>query len=96
MNSKQLAKLFHDTYERLAPQYGYETKKETRQFDENSPNGKLMVATCSEILNNLITQQSLSSSADATPKSCSNCLHYYDCLETEFECKDTQKEWEPA
>lgn len=46
----KLAKLFHDTYERLAPSYGYETREETRQFDENSKNGQLMIATCNEIL----------------------------------------------
>jgi hypothetical protein len=64
MNGKQLAKLFHETYERLAPDYGYLTRKETKQFDENTPNGKLMIATCSEILNNPIAQQSLSGSDD--------------------------------
>jgi hypothetical protein len=45
-----LAKLFHDTYERLAPQYGYQTRLETRKFVPDTPNGKLMVATCAEIL----------------------------------------------
>lgn len=44
-----LAVLFHVTYERLAPTSGYETRKETRVFDPESPNGKLMVATCVEI-----------------------------------------------
>lgn len=44
-----LAVLFHVTYERLAPQKGYETRKETRVFDPESPNGKLMIATCAEI-----------------------------------------------
>lgn len=28
-----LAKQFHDTYERLAPSFGYETRPETRDFD---------------------------------------------------------------
>jgi hypothetical protein len=46
----QLATLFHETYERLAPEYGYETRPETRQFDANSKNGKLMIATCAVIL----------------------------------------------
>jgi hypothetical protein len=46
----KLARLFHDTYERLAPSYGYETREETRQFDENSKNGQLMIATCKEII----------------------------------------------
>jgi len=45
-----------------------------------------------------LVQQSLSGSEAkaSTPKSCSNCLHYYDCLETGFDCKDTKEEWEPA
>ena len=53
MNAKQLARLFHNTYEKLAPVYGYKTRKETRQFDENTPNGRLMVAVCVEILKEL-------------------------------------------
>ena len=53
MNAKELAKLFHDVYERLAPSYGYKTKEETKIFDENSPNGKLMIATCEEILSRI-------------------------------------------
>lgn len=50
MNAEQLAILFHDTYERLAPQFGCETRTETRLFDSNSPNGKLMISVCQEIL----------------------------------------------
>lgn len=49
-NSKELAILFHETYERLTPEFVYETRKETRQFDEESNNGKLMIAVCREIL----------------------------------------------
>lgn len=44
-----LAVLFHVTYEKLAPQKGYETRTETRVFDPESANGKLMIATCAEI-----------------------------------------------
>lgn len=47
---KRLALLFHDTYERLAPKYGYETRPETRKFKASSPNGKLMLAVAAEIL----------------------------------------------
>ena len=50
MNKLELAELFHQTYEGLAPSFGYKTKEETKEFDENSPNGKLMIATCKEIL----------------------------------------------
>ena len=44
-----LAVLFHVTYERLAPQKGYETRQDTRIFDPESANGKLMIATCAEV-----------------------------------------------
>lgn len=44
-----LAVLFHVTYERLAPTTGYETRTETRIFDPESPNGRLMLAVCAEI-----------------------------------------------
>lgn len=50
MNALQLAILFHDTYERLAPSFSYETRKDTRQFDATTPNGRLMVAVCAEVL----------------------------------------------
>lgn len=48
-NPRELAELFHDTYERLAPSFGYETRVDTRVFDPESKNGRLMVAVCREI-----------------------------------------------
>jgi hypothetical protein len=53
MTAKQLAILFHITYEQLAPQFGYETREETRQFDETSANGRLMIAVCDVVLDRL-------------------------------------------
>jgi hypothetical protein len=47
--SEELARKFHDIYERLAPDFGYETRSDTREFDPESPNGGLMIAVCSEI-----------------------------------------------
>jgi len=38
--------LFHETYEKLAPSFGYETRKDTKAFDPESANGKLMIAVC--------------------------------------------------
>jgi hypothetical protein len=43
------AVFFHDTYERLAPSFGYETRTDTRAFDPKSPNGKLMIAVCRQL-----------------------------------------------
>jgi hypothetical protein len=50
MTPEDLARKFHDTYERLAPSFGYETREDTRDFDPNTKNGKLMVATCAAII----------------------------------------------
>ncbi len=46
----QLAGRFHDLYEELAANFGYETRPETRQFRPASPNGQLMIAVCGHIL----------------------------------------------
>lgn len=48
-NLEDIARDFHETYERLAPSFGYETRKETKQFDAKSPNGRLMIAVCNEV-----------------------------------------------
>lgn len=45
-----LARKFHDIYERLAPSFGYATCEETQQFKLDTPNGRLMIAVCKEIL----------------------------------------------
>jgi len=50
MDEVKLAKLFHQVYEDLAPSFGYGTRTDTKEFDENSKNGKLMIATCKAIL----------------------------------------------
>jgi hypothetical protein len=46
----ELAILFHNIYERLAPSFGYETRLDTKSFDANTPNGMLMIAVCKEII----------------------------------------------
>lgn len=42
---------FHDIYEKLAPDFGYDTRKDTKLFDKDTPNGRLMVAVCEQIIN---------------------------------------------
>lgn len=44
-----LARQFHETYELLAPSFGYETREETKQFNPYTPNGKLMIAVCDSL-----------------------------------------------
>lgn len=48
----QLAQWFYETYERLAPSFGYETRKDSAKPWEEVPdkNKKLMTAVCREIL----------------------------------------------
>lgn len=49
MQAEQMARRFHETYERLAPQFGYTTRTDTRAFDPESANGKLMIAVCAAL-----------------------------------------------
>jgi len=47
---KELPRKFHEAYERLAPTFGYETREDTKEFDADSPNGKLMGAVVNEVM----------------------------------------------
>ena len=53
--AEELAKRFHETYERLAPDFGYKTReasaKPWAEVPENNRN--LMIAVCEEILGGL-------------------------------------------
>lgn len=53
MTPLELATLLHETYERLAPSFGYTTRPETRTFGETTPNGRLLIAVCGEVLQRL-------------------------------------------
>jgi len=55
---KEMALLFHTTYETLAPKYGYETRKDTKVFDPESKNGQLMIEVC-DIVGNQIKLNTL-------------------------------------
>ena len=41
-----LARRFHEIYEENAPFFGYITREETRKFDPNSQNARLMAYVC--------------------------------------------------
>ena len=53
VQAEALAREFHDVYERMAPNFGYETRQDTRQFDPETPNGRLMIAVCGDIIDRL-------------------------------------------
>ena len=53
ITKEQLALKFHETYERLAPEFGYETRSDTKKFDSESNNGRLMIAVCEAIMRGL-------------------------------------------
>ena len=52
LNAHEVAKLFHENYERLAPQFGYETREASSLPWEDVPerNKQLMIATCREVM----------------------------------------------
>ncbi len=56
--AKIVTEMFHNTYEKLSPDFGYETRKDTKKFDFNSKNGKLMLATVTEVLKNILDEES--------------------------------------
>jgi len=60
MNAEQVAKLFHETYERLAPAFGYVTRKSSRLKWDSVPqkNRALMVAVSQTVLNALLEAES--------------------------------------
>ena len=55
MNAEILAQMFHESYERLAPEHGYDTREASAVPWEAVPeaNKKLMIAVCGEILGKL-------------------------------------------
>ncbi len=88
----KLASIFHDTYETLAPAYGYETRPETREFDHQSPNGKLMTAVCQFILETeilpLITQAKAEEREKMSKEKSINHNYTHDSQADECYCYD--------
>jgi hypothetical protein len=52
LTAELLARTFHESYERLAPSFGYDTRDDSRQPWEQVPeqNRKLMVATAEAVI----------------------------------------------
>jgi hypothetical protein len=55
LTAVEIAAAFHETYERLAPRFGYTTREDTRAFNSDSPNGRLMIAVCEELAPRLLS-----------------------------------------
>lgn len=55
MKAERLAQMFHETYERLAPEHGYKTRERSAVPWQHLPadNKNLMIAVCGEILENI-------------------------------------------
>jgi len=51
------AREFHDLYEETAPMFGYETRKETKEFDPTSPNGRLMAYVCFNLIQQAVAEE---------------------------------------
>ena len=66
-NPIYMARFFHETYERLAPQFGYETRADTKTFDHESPNGRLMAAVCEEFRKEVGMDDSALDEPEAVP-----------------------------
>jgi hypothetical protein len=56
VTAETLARALHETYERLAPIFGYETRRESAVPWEQVPeaNKHLMIAACAELLNSIL------------------------------------------
>lgn len=52
MNAEELARRFHEHYEKLAPVHGYKTREASAVPWEDVPdsNKQLMIATCAAVL----------------------------------------------
>lgn len=52
MTAEEIARAFHEAYERLAPQYGYETREASaKPWDEVPENNRnLMIATVQALI----------------------------------------------
>lgn len=48
--AQTIAEMFHFFYEEMAPDFGYETREDTKEFDPESPNGRLMIAVCRKLV----------------------------------------------
>jgi hypothetical protein len=77
-NASKLAKRFHETYERLAPSMGYETREESAVPWEEVPenNKRLMIAVCEELLPSIPSTERVSISREELVQNISRIIAF--------------------
>src|SRR5690606_31714952 len=72
VTAEELARLFHETYERLAPEHGYQTRPESAKPWEQVPeqNRRLMVAVCGIVLDALTSAPPQAAAAEGGDSRC--------------------------
>ena len=49
LDLEETTRRFHNVYEKIAKEYGYKTREDTKELDFNSPNGMTMLKTVETI-----------------------------------------------
>ena len=89
----EITKKFHDTYEKLASEYTYETREDTKVFDINSNNGKLMYATVNEIVSPILEENQELKSQLAGTTHCFDEEEHKKLKKQLEELKEEKQEW---
>jgi hypothetical protein len=81
-DAETLAHLFHDTYERLAPSFGYQTRTESAVPWDDVPaaNRALMEAVCAEILDDVLAPKPPTCTDDWSPPMSDLALPAHECV----------------
>ena len=87
--NEENARQFHNLYEKYAPEFSYETRKDTKEFDPKSPNGQLMIKVCNEI----ISQAEKRGEERGKREELKDLLVCFGQLELKTEDEDIQKGW---
>jgi hypothetical protein len=69
VDAEELARRFHEAYERLAPVFNYQTRRETAVPWDEVPeqNKRLMIAVCAELLAQMCPASPDSNADDPPP-----------------------------
>ena len=89
----EITKKFHNTYEKLSKEYSYETREDTKVFDINSNNGKLMYATVNEIVSPILEENQELKSQLAGTTHCFDEEEHEKLKKQLEELKEEKQEW---